>query len=157
MILKKITGKIKEILNLTSDKINPSIFIAIFVVVLLLSKNASFNQVIIFGVITGVAMLIYTIKSILKHENITKTLIYLIFGVMAIFIIIAYYYKSKGIDFNIFVVVFPILMMTFFIVGYIDVKKSGDKYKIKQAKKLVIFAIPFFTLITIFCIYILLF
>lgn len=136
---------------------NPSIFAGIVVIVLMLSKIADFKLVIIFGVISVLVMLTYSIMAILKHEDITKILIYLIFGFLGIAIIMLYYFRSKVIDFNAFGLIAPILLMFFFITGYLNVKKSGNKENIKQMKIILILAMPLLILFITFFIYVLFF
>jgi hypothetical protein len=87
-------------------------------------------------------MILYIIISILKHEDITKTLIYLIFGIMGISIIIMYYFKGKAVDFYAFGLIFPILLMFFFIIAYFNVEKSGNKEKFKLMKISLIIGMP---------------
>jgi len=86
--LKKLIDKIVDVWNQQTDKVKTSTFIeTIIIIISVLSKKADSKLVIIFGVIGVLVMLISIIMSILKHEDITKTLIYLIFGIMGIAII----------------------------------------------------------------------
>lgn len=152
--MKKLIDKIVGVWNQPTDKVKPSIFFAIVVIVLMLSKNADSKLVILFGVTSAVVMLIYTIMSILKHEDITKTLIYLTSVIMSIFIIIMYYFKLKGVNFYDFAVLgAPVLLMFFFITGYLNVKKLGNKENIKQMKIILILAMPILISILVFFIY----
>ncbi|KOF55648.1 hypothetical protein AGR56_17455 [Clostridium sp. DMHC 10] len=136
--MKEFIRKIIDIINKPSDEISPFIFIAIFVVVTFLIRNCKPKYVIIFGIIAGLIMLIYTIMSILKRENIVKTLIYFIVMIMSIAIIIVYYLQSKGMNFDVFGIIFPILLESFFITGYMYVKKSRDKERIAKMKIILI-------------------
>lgn len=155
--MKKLIDKIVGVWNQPTDKVKPSIFAGIVVVVLMLSKNTDSKLVIIFGVISVFVMLIYTSMSILKHEDITKTLIYLIFGIMGIAVVIMYYFKSKGIDFYAFAMIFPILLILMFITGYFNVKKTGNKEKIKLMKISLILGIPPSIIFLVLLIYIIFF
>ena len=132
--MKKLIENIVKFWNKSINKTQTSAFVGIIIIISVLSKNANSNVGIIFMVICVVVMLISIIISILKHEDIMKTLIYFIIGFMAILIIIAYYFIGKGVDFDIFLLIFPILLMTLGITGYFHVKKSGDKERIKQIK-----------------------
>ena len=86
--MKKLIDKIVDVWNQQTDKVKTSTFIeTIIIIISVLSKKADSKLVIIFGVIGVLVMLISIIMSILKHEDITKTLIYLIFGIMGIAII----------------------------------------------------------------------
>lgn len=156
-MLKKLIDKIVGVCNKLIDKVRPSIFIGIVIMFLLLSKNVDSKMVIIFGVISILVMLTYTIMSILKHEDITKTLIYLIAGIMGIAIIIMYYFKSIGVVFYAFGLIFPILLMIFFITAYLNVKRTGSKEKIKLMKISLILCMPILILYLVLFIYILFF
>lgn len=151
--MKKFIERIIEILNQPSDKVDPYVSVAIIVITMIISKNVDSKNVIIFGIMAGLVMLIYTVMSILKHEDITKTLIYLIIVLMAVVLIIMYYSKKKGVDFSIIGIIFPMLLILLMIVIYKRIKRLGNRNKIKQAKIILIFETILMALVSIFFIY----
>lgn len=155
--MKKLINQIIDILNKPSDKVNPIVCIAIFIVVSLWSKYTDAKYIIIFGIIGGLIMLIYTVKSIIRHDDITKTQIYVISIFIWICVIIMYCFKSREINFNVIGIIAPILLMLLMATLYARIKKLGNKEKIKQAKIILIFEMTIMIIVLIFFTYISLF
>lgn len=153
--MKKIIHKIIDILNKPTDKVNPIVFLTISIIVLLWCKNADAKYVIIFGVIGAVIMIIYTVISIVKHEDTTKTIIYLLGVVIWICAIFMYYFKLKTINYNIIGIIAPIVLMILMVTLYIRIKKIGNREKIKQAKIILIYEMILMTIVLIFFTYVL--
>lgn len=151
--MKKLLSKIIKFINQPSDKANPNIFIALTLIMIVASKFVNPKFIIVFGVFTVIAMLIYTIMSIIKHEDITKILICITLVLMSICVAIAYYLKYNGVDLDIIDIILPIVFMIFFIEGYLHVKKSGNSEKIKQMKIPLILAMPLLIIVLVFFIY----
>lgn len=144
-------------MNKPSDEINPAVFSAIFVIGIIVVRSCDPKYVIIFGVIAGLIMFIYTIKSIIKHEAQTKIIIYFVSVLMTIAIIIMYYFKLTGVNLNIFGIVLPLLLMLLMFAMYVRIKRMGNKKNIKQAKVILIFEIILMTLVILFFSYMLFF
>lgn len=140
--MKKLISKIINFLNQPTDKIKPGIGSAFVVILMFLFKIINPRYSIIFMVIAIISMLIYLIMAILKHEDITIILIYLIGVSLGVSAFLIFYQIIDGVD-NCGIEVFAIInFMLFFIVGYIRVKKLGNKDKIKQMKISLILAMP---------------
>ncbi|SMC26739.1 hypothetical protein SAMN02745134_02919 [Clostridium acidisoli DSM 12555] len=139
-----LINKIRKLINQPSDKVNPNIFIAISLIMIIMSKFVDPKIIIVFAIFTTLVMLLYIIMSIINQEDITKILIYLIAMLLSFCMIIMYYMKLKGLDLSISGIIIPIALMLLFITGYMNVKKSRDNERINRVKFSLTLAIIFF-------------